>query len=56
MGQIVKLPGMTDPDTLRRALREMNTPELLLRRAIIGASLIGIGLSRRWPVPTRSKT
>lgn len=42
MGQIVKLPGMADPETLRHTLRDTNAPELLLRRAIIGASLVGM--------------
>lgn len=34
--------NMTKPDKLRHDLRETNEPGILLRRALIGASLIGI--------------
>ena len=42
MGQILNLPGIPAPDTLRKTLRETDTPELLLRRAIIGVSVVGM--------------
>jgi uncharacterized membrane protein len=42
MGQILNFRGIAEPETLRRTLRDMNTPELLLRRAVIGASLLGM--------------
>ncbi len=31
-----------DPDTLRHALREGHSPEILLRRAVVGFSFVGI--------------
>ena len=42
MGVIVKLPGGADPETMRRTLRNTSTPELLLRRAVMGASIVGM--------------
>lgn len=42
MGQILSMPGLSDAGTVRHTLREANTPALLLRRAIIGVSMIGM--------------
>jgi uncharacterized membrane protein len=34
--------GMAAPDDLRHDLRDTNDPEILLRRALVGASMIGL--------------
>lgn len=34
--------AMADPDKLRHDLRETNEPGILLRRALIGTSIVGI--------------
>ena len=41
MNAVFELVRKEDPQTLRRDLRDAHSPEILLRRAIIGASLIG---------------
>jgi uncharacterized membrane protein len=40
---LVKLPGGAQPATLRHDLRASKAPSILLRRAVVGASFIGIG-------------
>lgn len=55
-----RIPGGAGPAATRRALRESRAPQMILRRAIIGASLVGMasmalialfqgGLIRRLP-------
>lgn len=42
MGAIVRLPGGDEPRAMRRTLRDSDAPEIILRRGVIGASLIGL--------------
>jgi hypothetical protein len=41
MNRALNILKKEEPEVLRRDLRSLNTPEILLRRAIVGASLIG---------------
>lgn len=42
MDRAMQALGMADPQELRHDLRETNDPDILLRRALVGASLVGI--------------